>query len=152
MMLNGLRSTALCLATALIASFPTTTSQDKADAEATEQKPAEVSFLEIVTPTMDETCAMLAKLHGVTFSDPQMALGNARIAKLKGGGRLSVRKPMHAGEKPVVRPYLLVDDLDAAFKQAEEAGAQIMVGRMEIDGGRFFLYQHGGIEHGVWEK
>ena len=151
-MLNGLRSTALCLTTALIASFAATTQDKATDAKATEQKPAEVSFLEIVTPSMDETCDMLSKRHGVTFSDPQLALGNARIAKLKGGGRLSVRKPMHAGEKPVVRPYLLVDDLDAAFKQAEDAGAQIMVGRMAIDGGRFFLYQHGGIEHGVWEQ
>ncbi|MEO1552414.1 MAG: hypothetical protein AAFR82_00660, partial [Pseudomonadota bacterium] len=78
----------------------------------------QVQYLEIVTPDVDATCAALAAQHGATFSDPVAMLGNARTAALTGGGRMSVRGPMRPDEAPVVRPYLLVTDIEAAIAQA----------------------------------
>jgi glycerol-3-phosphate dehydrogenase len=85
----------------------------------------QIRFLEIVTPDLDKTCETLAAVHGVTFGEPTPELGNARTASLKGGGVISVRAPMRATESPVVRPYLLVDDIAAAVKEAEARGAVI---------------------------
>ena len=109
-------------------------------------------YLEIVTPEVDATCATLEELHGVSFSAPEAALGNARTAALAGGGLLGVRAPMRESEEPVVRPYLLVDDIDAAVKAAEAAGCEIAHPPMEIPGrGRFAIFVQGGIHHGLWQ-
>jgi len=111
-----------------------------------------IQYLEIVTPDVDATCALLAKTHGVSFAEPDPGFGNARTAALAGGGRLGVRAPMRDDEAPVVRPYRHVDDIDAAVRDAEAAGAQVAIPPMEIPGqGRFAIYLLGGIEHGVWQ-
>jgi predicted enzyme related to lactoylglutathione lyase len=112
-----------------------------------------IQYLEIVTPEVEETCAELAKLHGVTFGEPDAGLGNARTAALEGGGMIGVRAPMAEHEQPVVRPYLLVDDIAAAVKQAEASGAMIAHPPLEIPGhGTFAIYFRGGIQHGLWER
>ena len=111
-----------------------------------------VHYLEIVTPEVDATCAACEKLHGVSFGAPEEVLGNARTATLADGGRIGVRAPMHEAEEPVVRPYVLVDDIEAATKAAEEAGAMIAHPPLEIPGqGTFAIYIHGGIHHGLWQ-
>jgi len=111
-----------------------------------------IQYLEIVTPEMNETCEALAQAHGVKFSDPVPELGNARTADLKDGGRIGVRAPMRDSEKPVVRPYVLVSDIEAAVKAAEKAGAQIAMPPMKLPGqGTFAIYILGGIEHGLWQ-
>ncbi|MGQ0735749.1 MAG: VOC family protein [Acidobacteriota bacterium] len=111
-----------------------------------------VHYLEIVTPEVDAVCATYAQLHGVSFSDPEAGLGNARTAALAGGGLVGVRAPMHETEAPVVRPYLLVDDIDAAAKAAAEAGAEIAHPPMEIPGrGKFAIFIQGGVHHGLWQ-
>jgi len=111
-----------------------------------------IQYLEIVTPEIEETCDALAQTHGVKFSDPVPELGNARTADLKDGGRIGVRAPMRDTEKPVVRPYVLVEDIEAAVKAAEKAGAQIALPAMKIPGqGTFAIYILGGIEHGLWQ-
>lgn len=97
-------------------------------------------------------CAAYATLHGVSFSDPEAGLGGARTADLAGGGRIGVRAPMHDSEEPVVRPYLLVDDVEASTKAAEAAGAEIAHPPMEIPGqGKFAIYIQGGVHHGLWQ-
>ena len=112
-----------------------------------------IQYLEIVTPALDETCAILAKTHGVVFSDPIPELGNARTADLADGGRIGVRAPMRETEQPVVRPYILVDDIQAAAKAAEAAGGTIAIPPMPIPGqGTFAIYILGGIEHGLWQR
>ena len=73
----------------------------------------QVHYLEIVTPDVDAVCATYAQLYGVSFSEPEAGLGNARTASLPDGGKIGVRAPMHEKEEPVVRPYLLVDDVEA---------------------------------------
>ncbi len=118
-----------------------------------EESTMNVYYLEIVTPSMDETCETLAKVHGVTFGDPVPELGNARTATLSDGGRIGVRKPLRSNEEPVVRPYVLVEDIHAAAKSAEDAGAQIALPPMEIPGqGTISIYILGGIEHGLWQR
>lgn len=112
----------------------------------------QVQYLEIVTPEVDSTCAAYARLHGVTFGDPVAELGNARTAALAGGGMIGVRAPMADHEEPVVRPYVLVDDVEAAARAAAEAGGEIAHPPMEIPGHcKFAIYIQGGIHHGLWQ-
>lgn len=117
-----------------------------------EGKTMQVQYLEIVTPDVEATCSALEKLHGVSFGEPEAGLGNARTAALRGGGTIGVRAPMRETEEPVVRPYLLVEDIEAAVKAAEAAGGEIAVPAMEIPGrGKFAIYLLGGIQHGLWQ-
>ncbi|MCR9245818.1 MAG: hydroxylase [bacterium] len=111
-----------------------------------------IQYLEIVTPDVNATCESLGQVHGVNFGEPDPGFGNARIAELRSGGRMGVRAPMRSDEAPVVRPYLLVEDIAAAVKAAEAAGAQVAIPPMEMPGhGKFAIYILGGIEHGLWQ-
>lgn len=113
----------------------------------------QIQYLEIVTPDVDAMCAALATVHGATFGDPVAELGNARTADLAAGGRIGVRAPMHESEAPVVRPYLLVADIQAAWTAALAAGAEAMHPPMEIPGqGTFAIYGQGGIQHALWQQ
>ena len=109
-------------------------------------------YLEIVTPQVDATCAIYADLHGVPFGESDPGLGNARTATLANGGMIGVRAPMHESEEPVVRPYLLVEDIDAAAAAIAKTGAQIAHPPMEVAGhGKFAIYVLGGVQHGLWQ-
>ena len=120
--------------------------------ESKEEETMLIQYLEVVTPDVEQTCSALEKLHGVSFGMPDAGLGNARTATLKGGGKLGVRAPMREDEQPVVRPYVLVKDIDATVKAAEAAGAEIAVPPTEIPGhGKCAIYIQGGIEHGFWQ-
>jgi len=111
-----------------------------------------VQYLEVVTADVDATCSALEKLHGVRFGAPEAALGNARTATLKGGGRIGVRAPLRKEEEPVVRPYVLVEDIEAAVKAAAAAGGEVAMTATEIPGhGKFAIYFQGGIQYGLWE-
>lgn len=112
----------------------------------------QVHYLEIVTPNVDAVCSTYAQLHGVSFSEPEAGLGNARTASLSDGGKIGVRRPMHDAEEPVVRPYLLVDDIEAAAKATVESGSEIALPPMELPGhGTIAIFIQGGIQHGVWQ-
>lgn len=112
----------------------------------------QISYLEIVTPDVEAVCKTYSQLHGVTFGDGDPALGGARTTKLAGGGTLGVRSPMHDGEKPVVRPYVLVENIAAAVAAATEAGAVIAVPPMKIEGhGICAIYFQGGVECALWQ-
>jgi len=111
-----------------------------------------VQYLEIVTPSVNETCDALAQVHDLVFGEPIAQFGNARTAPLKNGGLIGVRAPLRESEEPIVRPYVLVDDIDAAVKAAETAGATVAMPPTEIPGGgKFSIYILGGIEHGLWQ-
>jgi len=112
----------------------------------------QIQYLEIVTPHVETVCATYAQVHGVTFGDAEPGLGNARTASLPDGGRIGVRAPMHETEAPVVRPYILVKDIETAAKAAADAGGEIAHPPMEIPGhGTFAIYIRGGIQHGLWQ-
>lgn len=68
------------------------------------------------------------------FGEPKAGLGNARTAALANGGFIGVRAPMRETEEPVVRPYLLVADIEAAAKAAAAAGGEIAHPPMELPG------------------
>ncbi len=111
-----------------------------------------VHYLEIVTPEVDALCGQYSRLHGITFGEPEENLGGARTAKLNGGGLIGIRAPMHDGETPVVRPYVLVDDIKVSVESAAEAGAEIAVPPMEIPKhGTCALVFLGGIQCGLWQ-
>jgi len=113
----------------------------------------QIQYLEIVTTDVDSVCATYEELHGVTFDVGDPGLGGARTAPLPDGGMLGVRAPMHESEEPVVRPYLLVDDIEAAAAAAVESGGEIAHPPMEIPGhGKFAIYIEGGIHHGLWQE
>ena len=122
------------------------------DQEFNEGDAVNVHYLEIVTPEVDATCDALGKLQGVSFGEPISELGHARTATLDSGGRIGVRAPMRETEEPVVRPYLLVEDIGAAVDAAQAAGGEIAMPPTEIPGqGRFAIYILGGIQHGLWQ-
>jgi len=111
-----------------------------------------IQYLEIVTKEVEAVCAAYASAHKVQFGKPEAGLGNARTATLAGGGLVGVRAPLRQTEEPVVRPYWLVDDIDAAIAAVVQSGGVIAVPPMEIPGhGRFAIYLLGGNNHGVWQ-
>mgnify|MGYP001819912813 CR=1 FL=1 len=112
----------------------------------------QVQYLEIVTPDVDSVCATYAELHGVSFSEPEPGLGNARTAPLPGGGLIGVRAPMHEAEEPVVRPYILVENIHAAAEAASAGGGEMALPPMEIPGhGTCAVFIQGGVHHGLWQ-
>ena len=163
MISSPLRLSAVCLSSLLLVGVATgdLSAMDRGQTNVESRNPDDkqvketaliVQYLEIVTPLVNETCDALARAHGVVFSAPIAEFGNARTADLQGGGRLGVRAPMRDTEEPVVRPYLLVDDIEAAVKAAETAGAKVAMPPMDIPGeGKFSIYILGGIEHGLWQ-
>ena len=115
-------------------------------------EPMKVQYLEIVTPEVDALCRQYSTIHGIIFSEPDTNFGGARTAKLNGGGKIGIRGPLRETESPVVRPYMLVDDIKAAVESASEAGAEIAMPPMEIpEHGMFAIVIHGGIECGFWQ-
>ena len=113
----------------------------------------QVQYLEIVTPDVEGTCETYSRLHGVSFSEPVAELGGSRTADLPNGGRIGVRAPMQEAETPVVRPYVLVADIDAAAQAAVDSGGEIAHPPMDLPGqGHFAIFIQGGIQHGLWQK
>ncbi len=143
---------AAALALVVVAPGLAPASADPPPPPTSSEKAMQVQYLEIVTPDVEATCASLQSLHGATFGPPEPLLGNGRTATLQGGGMIGVRAPMRASEEPVVRPYLLVDDVARAVATAEAGGAQIAMEPTELPGfGTFAIYLQGGIQHGLWQ-
>jgi predicted enzyme related to lactoylglutathione lyase len=111
-----------------------------------------IHYLEIVTNELDAVCKAYADAHKVRFGEPDSRLGGARTAPLVDGGYVGVRAPLRETEAPVVRPYWLVADIDAALAAVVKAGGQVAVPPMDIPGlGRFAIYLQGGNDHGLWQ-
>ncbi|MEM9291038.1 MAG: hydroxylase [Acidobacteriota bacterium] len=112
-----------------------------------------VYYLEIVTPDVEGACELYGSFYDVTFGDPIPAFGGARTAPRKDGGLMGIRAPLRADEKPVIRPYFLVEDIDAAIVKATDSGALLAVPALPIEGhGRFAVLIQNGIEWGLWES
>ena len=59
---------------------------------------------------------------------------------------------MHGSGVPVVRPYWLVTDIEAAVAAAVHGGGEVAHPPLEIPGhGTFAMYIHGGVHHGLWQ-
>lgn len=113
----------------------------------------QIHYLEIVTADADSVCSAYESVHGVQFGPADADLGNARTAPLENGGMLGVRLPMHETEEPVVRSYLLVEDIDQAVASVIESGGEIAHPALEIPAhGKFAIYMLGGSSHGLWQR
>ena len=112
----------------------------------------DVYYLEVVTPDVDVICALYSEMYSMTFGDAEPSLGGARTARLPNGRLLGVRAPLNETERPVTRPYILVEDIEAAVAAAERAGAEITLPPMPIPGhGMCAIVYQGEIEAGLWQ-
>lgn len=117
-----------------------------------EGKTMKIQYLEVVTPDVEGTISIFAASNNAKFSDPVPELGNARVARMPDGGRISVRAPMHADEAPVTRTYFLTGDIEGATEQAVAAGAELAHPVMDIPGqGKFSVFFHGKNQFGYWQ-
>lgn len=74
-----------------------------------------------------------------------------RCATLAGGGLVGIRAPLRVNEGHVVRPYWLVEGIDATLSAAARAGGVVAMEPMAIPGyGSFAIYLLGGNDHGLW--
>jgi len=113
----------------------------------------QVYYLEIVTKDVNGVCQAYAAANGLEFGDPDPALGNARTAALPSGGLVGVRAPLRESEQPIVRPYWLVNDIEAAVREVAQAGGVIALPPMPLPGhGSCAIYFAGGVEHGLWQQ
>ena len=111
-----------------------------------------VHYLEVVASDVDAVCATYEAAHGIKFGSPDSLLGGARTASLPDGGSIGVRGPLRDTEEPVVRPYWLVDDIEAALGAATTRGAFVAHPPLEIPGkGTFAIYIQGDVDHGFWQ-
>ena len=111
-----------------------------------------IHYLEIVATDVNAACTAYATTTGAQFGEPVAELGNARTASVEQGCTVGVRAPMHDAEDPVVRPYWLVEDIEAAVAAAVEAGGEVALPPMEIPGhGICAIYFLGGAQHGLWQ-
>ena len=111
-----------------------------------------VHYLEIVTPDVKSICDLYTNSFGWYFQPEIPELGNARLAKLQGGSLCGIRAPMHSTEKPTMRMYLRVSNIEASVDKVTQQGAEILLERMEIPGhGIIAIYKIGGIEKGLWQ-
>jgi predicted enzyme related to lactoylglutathione lyase len=111
-----------------------------------------VHYLEIVTSDVDAACRLYGTAYGWNFRATGPELGGSFLATLHGGSLCGIRAPLHELEKPIVRSYIRVTDIESAVREAERLGAQIALERMELPGyGTIAIYLHGGIEQGLWQ-
>ena len=111
-----------------------------------------IHYLEIVAADVDAVCASYAAVHGVQFSSPDALLGNARTATLADRMTIGVRGKMSDEEQPIVRPYWLVEDIEAALEAARSSGAEVVHPPLEIPGkGTFAIYIQGATHQGLWQ-
>jgi len=111
-----------------------------------------IQYLEIVTHDVDAVCEMYSVMKDVKFAEGDPALGGARVAKLTDGGMLGIRAPLRDTENPIVRPYMLVEDIQVTVEKAEKSGAMVALPPMELQGhGVCAIVIHGGVESGFWQ-
>ena len=112
----------------------------------------QVYYLEIVASDVDAVCAAYEAAHRIQFGSAAPLLGGARTAPLPDGGSIGVRGPLRDTEEPVVRPYWLVDDIEAALDAVSKQGASVAHPPLEIPGkGTFAIYIQGDVLHGLWQ-
>ena len=112
-----------------------------------------VHYLEIVCGDVDEQCAALARVHGLSFGAAVADLGGARVAEAPGGSLIGVRAPLADHEQPIIRTYLAVDDIAKAVSEAEAAGAVVAYPpTKQGDTGTWAIYILGDVQIGLWQR
>lgn len=109
-------------------------------------------YLEIVSPDVDAICTTYEAAHNVQFGEADKLLGGAKTCELSDGSIVGVRGLLRETEDPIIRPYWLVEDIEAAIGSVKAQGAKIAVPPLEIPGkGTFAIYIMGFVDHGFWQ-
>ena len=110
-------------------------------------------YLEIVSPDVDALVALYQGMLGLTFGPPDADLGGARVATRAGGSLVGIRKPLAAHEQPIMRTYLVVEDIARAVEAAVASGAMLAYGpTRQGQRGTFAIVIHGAVQHGLWQR
>jgi hypothetical protein len=111
-----------------------------------------VQYLEIVSNDVDALAELYQRMHDLSFAPPEADLGEARVATQADGTLIGIRKPLAAHERPIMRTYVAVEDIQRAVKKAEEAGATIAYPpTRQGNQGTFAIVIQGEVEHGLWQ-
>jgi predicted enzyme related to lactoylglutathione lyase len=112
-----------------------------------------VHYLEIVSNDVDALTGLYQRVHGLSFGPPDPDLGQARVATRADGSLVGIRKPLAAHERPIVRAYLAVENIQEAVKDAEDSGATIAYPpTQQGQRGAFAIVIQGDVEHGLWQR
>ena len=111
-----------------------------------------IHYLEIVTPDVEAALHFHNEAYGWHFKAMGPEMGNSFVATLPGGSLCGIRAPMHEQEKPIVRTYFRVTDINASIQLASKLGATVALEPVKIPGhGKIAIYLYGGIEQGLWQ-
>lgn len=112
-----------------------------------------VHYLEIVCRDVDQQCAALERVHGLSFGAAVADLGEARVAETSNGSLVGVRAPLAEHEQAIVRTYLVVNDIEVAVEQAEAAGAVVAYPpTQQGDTGTWAIYILDDVQMGLWQR
>jgi predicted enzyme related to lactoylglutathione lyase len=112
-----------------------------------------VHYLEVVSSDVDAQVAGFETVHGLSFGPPVAELGQARVAEAPDGSLVGVRAPMAPQETPIMRTYLEVEDIAAAVRDAEAAGAMVAYPpTQQGNTGTWAIYIVDGVQIGLWQK
>ncbi len=112
-----------------------------------------VHYMEIVSSDADTLIGLYEHMHALAFSAPDADLGTARVATLPDGALIGIRKPLAEHEKPIVRTYLAVENIEQAVNKAAERGATIAYSpTRQGQRGTFAIVIQGGVELGLWQR
>ncbi len=111
-----------------------------------------VYYLELVTSDVEGTCRMYSDVFDYSFGDPVPELGLARVASLPNGSWCGIRMPLSPEERPIMKAYYRVADLDVAVREVAGLGARILLESMLLEGwGKIAIFEMGGIQQGLWQ-
>jgi len=112
-----------------------------------------IHYLEIVCRDVAAQCAVLERIHGLTFGPTVADLGQARVAEAADGSLIGVRAPLAEHEQPIVRTYVEVEDIVNAIQKAEAAGAVVAYPpTQQGDTGTWAIYFLGEVQFGLWQR
>lgn len=113
----------------------------------------QVHYLEFVCADVAAQCDALEASHALSFGPAVPELGNARVATGPDGTQVGVRAPLADHEQPIIRPYLVVDDIERAISQAESKGAVVAYPpTRQGDTGTWAIYIVGDLQVGLWQR
>ncbi len=111
-----------------------------------------VRYLEIVSNDVDALVELYQRMHDLSFAPPGPDVGEARVATQADGTLIGIRRPLAAHERPIMRTYVAVEDIQRAVKKAEVAGATIAYPpTRQGTEGTFAIVIQGEVEHGLWQ-
>ena len=112
-----------------------------------------IHYLEIVCRDVAAQCAALERVHGFSFGPAVADLGQARVAEAPDGSLIGVRAPLAEHEQPIIRAYLVVEDIARAVKEVEAASAVIAYPpTQQGNTGTWAIYLLGDVQIGLWQR